>query len=533
MEYAIDQSLKIYSGGLGILAGSHLRSAHELNQSMIAVGLLYKNGYYDQESDENGYMEVTYVNREYSFLENTGIEFTITIHNAPVKVRAYSLSSDVFRTDPLYLLSTDFPENDELSRSITHRLYDSNETTRIAQSMLLGIGGAKLLEHLNYAPDVYHLNEGHGLPLVFYLYEKYRDLDEVKKRLVFTSHTSEAAGNDLKPIPLLKEMNFFGELTEEEINKVAKLTNGNLDFTLTALCNAKVSNAVSKIHKEVMQQMWKPKEICPLISITNAQKASYWTDSVLKEMLKAGNNNGLLSRKRELKRQLLQLVASEAGKLFDPEILTIVWARRFAGYKRADLLLKEHDKLLELITRAKNPIQIIWAGKPYPEDKEGIAVFNNIVAFTKPLKRCAVLMGYELQLSIILKRGADVWLNTPRLGQEASGTSGMTAAMNGCVNLSMADGWFPEFVKEGYNGFVIPGKKTGTEEEKDEADTQALFNVLEKEIIPLYYHDRARWIDIMKNAMTDIVPAFDSDRMAKEYYEKMYSLEVLSPVSQE
>ena len=196
MEFAVDQSLKIYSGGLGFLAGSHLRSAYQLKQNLLGVGILWKYGYYDQQRDVNALMKPFFVEKEYSFLEDTGIVFTVPVHDSPVHVKAYLLKPQTFDTAPLFLLSTDISENDNLSRTITHRLYDPNEATRVAQSIILGTGGAMLLEALGLEPDVYHMNEGHSVSLNFYLYAKYKDLDEVKKRVVFTTHTPEMAGNE-------------------------------------------------------------------------------------------------------------------------------------------------------------------------------------------------------------------------------------------------------------------------------------------------------------------------------------------------
>ncbi|RYF97783.1 MAG: alpha-glucan family phosphorylase, partial [Chitinophagaceae bacterium] len=209
MEFAIDQALKIYSGGLGFLAGSHLRSAYDLKQNLIGIGILWKYGYYNQDWDENAHMKASYVEKNYSFLVDTGIVLSIQVHGSPVKVKAWLLKPETFGSAPLFLLSTDLPENDHLSQTITRRLYDSNESTRIAQSILLGTGGAMLLDILGLTPDVYHMNEGHSVSLNFYLYSKFQNIYEVKKRVVFTTHTPEAAGNEEHSFQKLKEMSFF------------------------------------------------------------------------------------------------------------------------------------------------------------------------------------------------------------------------------------------------------------------------------------------------------------------------------------
>ncbi|WMJ74052.1 alpha-glucan family phosphorylase [Cytophagaceae bacterium ABcell3] len=450
MEFAIDQCLKIYSGGLGFLAGSHLRSAGELNQNLIGIGILYKHGYYDQNRDSNQQMRVDFIKKDYSFLMDTGIVFPVSVHDHTVMVKAFYLAPDIFGTAPLFLLSTDIPENDYLSRTITHRLYDPNEATKIAQSIVLGIGGAKLLDILHDNTDIYHMNEGHPLPLLFYLYSKCHNLEEVKRKVVFTTHTPEAAGNEEHDINLLNEMNFFYSVPFHEVKEITKVAYGNLNYTLTGLRFAKIANAVSKIHEKVANEMWKGNEgTCSIISITNAQSKSYWADKKLEEAFEKGSEAEILNRKREMKKALFEVVADQTGKLFHPDVLTVVWARRFAGYKRANLIMRNFENFLNLITSSQYPVQFIWAGKPYPEDSSGIHLFNEIANQIHPFENCAVLTGYELKLSALLKRGADVWLNTPRYSREASGTSGMSAAMNGTVNLSIADGWFPEFVKHG------------------------------------------------------------------------------------
>lgn len=525
MEYAIEQSLKIYSGGLGFLAGSHLRSAHALGRDFIGIGILWKYGYYDQVRDEDQNMKVDFTKKEYSFLEDPGIKFQININNAAVWVKALCLPPHIFNTAPLYLLTTDLPENDYLARSIVERLYSSNEGARIAQSILLGIGGGKLVEILEFEADIYHLNEGHGLPIAFHLFDRYKNLEEVKKRLVFTTHTPEKAGNEERSFRLLLQMGFFNNASEEDVREISDMYFDSFNYTVAALRLSKISNAVSQIHGKVSNEMWGNHiGISPIISITNAQSKDYWMDKTLEEIFENNDDQKLLARKKEFKEELFEIVADQTGKLFDPEILTIVWARRFAGYKRADLILRDFNRFENLVNHATQPIQIIWAGKPYPEDYSAIQIFNEINRRTSSLKRCAVLTGYELKLSVLLKRGADVWLNNPRYPREASGTSGMSAAMNGTINFSVADGWIPEFAKHGENSFVIP--VDNSQEyfwSQDEIDHQNIMTILEDEIIPTFYNKKEKWLAMMKKSMEDVVPKFDSDRMVKEYYEKLYN----------
>lgn len=526
MEFAIDQALKTYSGGLGFLAGSHMRSAYELKQNLVGISILWSFGYYDQGRGEDQSMRADFRQKHYSFLEDTGLVFPITIHGADVLVKAMYLAPEIFGTVPMFFLTTDIAENDHLSRTISHHLYDPDSAARVAQSILLGVGGGKLLDLLNRKTEVYHLNEGHGLPLAFYLYEKHgRDLAEVQKRLVFTTHTPELAGNEERPMKLLTDMSFFGAVPEEEIRRVARIgQNDALNYTLTALRFARKANAVSKVHGVVSLEMWGHYEgICPIIPITNSQNGTYWRDPQLAAALKSKDDAALLARKRALKKDLFAIVADQTGNMFDPEVLTIVWARRFASYKRADLILHHFDRFVQLASATQRPIQMIWAGKPYPKDYGAVALFNEIIRRTAHLKNCAVLTGHELGLSAALKKGSDIWLNTPRFPREASGTSGMTAAMNASLNLSIADGWIPEFCRDGENGFLIPiAEVTLPDTIKDDLEATALLDVLEHTVAPLYYDQPKQFLKVVKTAMKDVEPAFESGRMAREYYELLY-----------
>ncbi|MBK7804817.1 MAG: alpha-glucan family phosphorylase [Saprospiraceae bacterium] len=528
MEFAIDQSLKIYSGGLGFLAGSHMRSAYELKQNLVGVGMLWKYGYYDQVRAINGTMKVDYVQKYYSFLTDTGIVFPVEVHSAVVYVKAYLLKPDVFGSAPIFLLSTDIEQNDSISRTITNRLYDANESTRIAQSIVLGIGGAKLMDILNLQTDIYHMNEGHALPLCFYLYSKYASMAEVKKRVVFTTHTPEEAGNEQHDFDLLSKMSFFNGIADSEIRKILNEKGSRLNYTLSALRFAKIANGVSEMHGEVSREMWSGFEgICEITSITNSQNKKYWKDDILEEAYEANEDKALLARKKEMKKALFKIVADQSGKIFDENVLTLVWARRYAGYKRADMITADAKRFEKLLNNTEFPIQIIWAGKPYPEDYSAIDTFNNLFWKTLNNPKIAVLTGYELGLSAALKKGSDVWLNNPRLYREASGTSGMTAAMNGSVNFSIPDGWIPEFAVHGENSFVIePADRKIPVHEQDVIECDRMLEMLEKEILPTYYKKPKTWAKIMKNGMKDVSPAFESGRMAKEYYNRLFNVDV-------
>ena len=526
MEFAVHQPLKIYSGGLGFLSGSHLRSAYELRQNLVGIGILWKYGYYDQARNQDQTLQVTWMEKLYSFLVDTGIKYQIMIHDHPVWIKVWYLSPETFNTAPLFLLSTDVPENDYVSQTITHRLYDANVATKVAQFILLGVGGAKLMDEIGFNPDLYHLNEAHGVSSVFYLYKKYGTVEDVRKRLVFTTHTPEEAGNEKHEIHLCHKMSYFCGLSIDEVRKLTGLHDDLFNHSLVALRFARLANGVSRLHGEVSRHMWgKYEGICPIISITNAQNYRYWADKQLYKFADDGNDYLWDDRKYYLKKRAFEIVADQTGKIFDPNIFTIVWARRFAGYKRSEMITRNRERFEKLLNNPKHPVQIIWAGKPYPMDYPAINEFNNLVHMSKDFKNMAVLVGYELGLSKRTKQAADLWLNNPRVPREASGTSGMTASMNGAVNFSTDDGWIPEFVNHGNNGFVIPKADymNMSVHQQDEYDLNKLYEILEDEIIPLYYENRDTWRQIVKNGMRDVRFQFESGRMASEYYDLLYN----------
>lgn len=523
-EFAIDQSFKIYSGGLGFLAGSHMRSAADLKQNLAGIGILWTYGYYNQVRGEDREMAVQFRKKTYSFLQDTGIRFTVQVHGHPVWVKALHLPGDVFGTVPMFFLTTDIEENDELSRAITHRLYDNDPLRRIAQYIILGVGGARLLDELGVDPEIWHLNEAHGLSAAFHLYKKHGSLAEVKRRLVFTTHTPEEAGNEKTDFSLLRNFTFFSDVPEEEVRDITGIEGEEFNHSLAALRMAKKANGVSKLHGEVSRQMWKDEpDICEITHITNAQNKKYWGDHGMENARKTNDMETLRHRKRELKERLFRVVADQTGKLFEPDVLTIVWARRFAGYKRPDLITRDIRMFREMLNDNDQPVQIIWAGKPYPFDYSAIDTFDSLIRLTKDYPNAAVLTGYELELSRFVKNGSDVWLNNPVVTREASGTSGMTAAMNGSVNLSTYDGWICEFAEDGKNSFIIPPLDPHlSPEERDRLDMLAFYTILNERVLPLYYGKPKEWDRIVMNSMNDVVPFFDSDRMVAEYYGTMY-----------
>lgn len=525
MEFAVHQPLKIYSGGLGFLSGSHMRSAYELRQNLVGIGILWKYGYYDQARNQDQTLQVQWNEKIYNFLEDTGVKFQIDIHEHPVWVKVWYLNPETFKSAPLFLLSTDLPENDYVSQTITHRLYDANVATKVAQFILLGVGGAKLMDEINFNPDLYHLNEAHAVSAAFYLYKKYGSKEEVRNRLVFTTHTPEEAGNEKHDIHLCEKMSYFCGLKLDEVRKLTGMEGDLFNHSLAALRFAKLANGVSQLHGEVSRKLWKKYEdVCQIEAITNAQNWHYWADKQLYRFMDEHNDDGFNDRKRYLKKRAFDVVADQTGKLLKPDVFTIVWARRFAGYKRAELLTRDEERFEALLTNPKYPVQIIWAGKPYPVDYPAISDFNALVHLSKKYSNVAVCVGYELSLSKRLKQASDLWLNNPRVPREASGTSGMTAAMNGSVNCSTNDGWICEFINHGNNGFVVPSidYENISVHEQDEYDMNKLYEILENQVLPLYYENHEVWRQIIKNGMNDVRWQFDSNRMAKQYYEILY-----------
>ena len=308
----------------------------------------------------------------------------------------------------------------------------------MAQYIVLGSGGHQLMKKLGKEPDIYHFNEAHALPAAYALLSEVDDLEAARERIVFTTHTPIAAGNEIHDFRHLKSMSFFCGLSDDQISKYTVNDGYSFNQTLNALYLSGLSNGVSQMHGDTARRMWQGyDDITPeIIAITNAQNRKYWADE---DMYKAVSKNSLKSfkvLKRKAKERLCAYVAVETGKVMDPDVCTIVWARRFATYKRADMITYELDRFKALMLDTKRPVQVIWAGKPYPGDDGAIQIFNRLAQLCEQYDHCAVLPGYELELSRLLKAGADVWLNTPRVTREASGTSGMTAAMNGAINFS-------------------------------------------------------------------------------------------------
>ncbi len=520
MEIAMDQSLVTYSGGLGFLAGSHMLSAGYLQLPMVGVTMLWSYGYYDQRIASDGQVEVAYLRKYYDFLTDTGLYTEVEIFGEKVKVKAYLVQPELYGTCPVYLLTTDIEGNSEWAKSISYKLYDGNEKIRIAQETVLGVAGIRILQAAQFNFDVVHMNEGHALPAAFELLNQYGgDLEAVKKRTVFTTHTPVAAGNEVHWVDTLLEGGFFSGASRET---AVELGGENFSLTVAALRMSRIANAVSQLHGLVANKMWEWVEgRCPIRAITNAVNLKYWQDYSLFKGPRT--DEYLLQTKRRMKEELFKYIANVAGKMFDPDVLTIVWARRFADYKRAWLILMDKERIEKLLN--KNKIQIIFAGKFHPDDVMGKEMFNKLLNRSHSMKNVVVLPGYELELSGMLKRGSDIWLNTPLRPFEASGTSGMSANMNGTLHLSIYDGWTVEGTFNGINGYTVEYEGLDDEmpwEERHWKDHKCVMDILEKQIIPTYYKDKTEWARLMRQAIRTSEAYFNSDRMVIEYYNRLY-----------
>ena len=519
MEIALDQSLCTYSGGLGFLAGSHMLSAGYLQMPMVGVTMLWSYGYYDQRIDHSGQVEVAYIRKYYDFLTDLGITVEVETFGEKVKVKAYRVEPELFGACPVYLLTTDIEGNSEWAKRISHRLYDGDERIRIAQETVLGVAGVRVLQEVGYKFDVVHMNEGHALPAAFELLRQNNgDLNAVKRQTVFTTHTPVAAGNEVHWVDTLLEGGFFAGCSRE---KAVQLGGENFSLTVAALRMSRIANAVSQLHGLVANKMWEWVDgRCPIRAITNAVNLHYWQD---KRMNGDATDEELLTAKLEMKKKLFKYIANVAGKRFDPNVLTITWARRFADYKRAWLILMNKERIEKLLN--ENKVQIIFAGKFHPDDVMGKEMFNKLLNRSHTLKNVVLLPGYELKLSAMLKRGSDIWLNTPLRPFEASGTSGMSANANGALHLSIYDGWTVEGTFNGINGYTVEYEGLDDDmpwEERHWKDHECIMSIIEDQIIPTYYNNKPEWARMMRQAIRTAEGYFNSDRMVIEYYNRLY-----------
>lgn len=594
MEFGLHEMLPIYSGGLGVLAGDHLKEASDLGLPLVGVGLMYAEGYFTQRIGEDGWQEA--INRPLNFddlpvlpvLDEAGRRLTVEVEFPDKTVSVQIWEVRVGRV-ALYLLDSNVESNSIADRDLTARLYWGDLERRIMQEMLLGIGGVRALRGLGYNPSAWHMNEGHAAFLTLErareLVQAGRDFDQAaaatRPHNVFTTHTPVPAGNDEFPLSLVEKhlAAFWPELglDREQFFDLARRgqpAEETFSMGVLALRNSDRRNAVSELHGRVARQMWsflwpdREEDRVPITHVTNGVHTSNWMarrmrnlldvrlgadwyahldEPELWRLLDAIPDDELWGVRLHLKRKLafylrervrerwtqggyhpVQVVTS--GVLINPYALTIGFARRFATYKRASLILSDVERLLRIINRPNRPVQIIFAGKAHPADEPGKQVLQSVYREAKRAEtsgRVVFVEDYDMNLARYLVQGVDVWLNTPRRPLEASGTSGMKAGLNGVLNFSVLDGWWHEAFN-GLNGwaiwkdadFELPG-------EQDQADAESLYETLEHDIVPLYYERDPkeishRWLGRVKESMKSIIPRFSTRRMLKEYVERLY-----------
>jgi glycogen phosphorylase len=605
MEFGLHETLPLYAGGLGVLAGDHIKEASDLGLPFVAIGFYYPEGYFSQRITEDGWQDARYNDQPYvdlplmPVIDDKGKPLTVSVELVGRNVRMRIWEVRVGRV-PLYLLDTNLEENTPADRSLLARLYTSDPELRISQEILLGIGGVRVLRSLGYDPVVWHMNEGHAAFLVL---ERLREMivaglpfDEAVQKVrvsnVFTTHTPVAAGNDEFALFLVEKYfsNFWPELglTRDQFIDLARHTvswGDTFSMPALALRLSEGRNAVSELHGHVTRKMWHflwpdtPVDDVPITHITNGIHTGSWLARRLRglydrylgidwwenaddpdvwELVNNIPDDQLWAVRQHLKRKLVAYIrertrqrwmkggwhpvqAVASGILLDPYALTIGFARRFAPYKRANLILRDVDRLLKIVNRPGMAVQIIFAGKSHPDHEGGKMLIQEVYRVVKRAEsagRLVFLEEYDMNLARYLVQGVDVWLNTPRRPNEASGTSGQKAALNGVLNFSILDGWW----REGYNGqngwAIGRDMDDDNSDRQDEEDAQSLYDVLEKEIVPLYYQLRSsdnlpgEWISRIKGSIRTIGPQFSARRMVKEYLERMY-LPAMQPASPE
>src|SRR5580765_2641569 len=592
-EFALHQSLPIYAGGLGVLAGDHCKESSDLGLPLIGVGFMYPQGYFHQSVSPEGWQKESYERLNWN---DAPIEPAITAGGdpciVPVPLGNRSVLVKVWRVRlgrvKLYLLDTDLEENAPWDRELTARLYGGDRETRVQQEIVLGIGGVRALKAMGSDPAVYHLNEGHA---AFVVLQRIRDLcekgwnfdaalEEVRRTTVFTTHTPVAAGHDAFPFHLV-ETHLAGAWGDLGSHRERFLALGHYDngagplFNMTALAlrtSASV-NGVSKLHGEVTKQMWQsiwpgtPYDALPVKFVTNGVHVPTWIsseieslfeeylgpdwierhdDPALVERVLSIPDEKLWSARQMLRSYLLNFVRERArqkwsaqaaasrvvaaGTMFDQNSLTIGFARRFTSYKRPELIFSDADRLARILNASGRPVQLVFAGKAHPADEVGKHHLQRIYRSTLDPRfggRIAFVDDYDLHVAHFLVQGCDVWLNNPRKPLEASGTSGMKAAINGVPHLSIGDGWWAEGFT-GANGWVIDGGVGGDNYDAiDAGDADALYRLLEEEVVPAFYErDRdgmpRRWLQVIKQSIRTVLPRFSARRMVKEYVRDMY-----------
>jgi starch phosphorylase len=532
MEYGLDPSFPIYAGGLGILAGDHMKSVGDLRIPLVGIGLFWDEGYTRQLIGPSGAVEDHYPKTPRDALRRMDVKIEVTVRGKKVPCRAWKVER--YLSGTLYLLE---PERDE-DRWITQRLYGGGVEDRLAQEIVLGVGGVRLMHALGEEIDVYHFNEGHAVFAGLELLRQHAfggtTLDEriakLRPHVVFTTHTPVPAGNEVHELALMRKMDADLGFTDAELETIG---GDPFSMTVAGLRLSRLANGVAALHGETAREMWKDvEEAAPIISITNGVHAPTWQDARIRAALAADKprhvqDQELLAAHHAMKQELLAEVERRTAARLSIDGLVIGFARRAAAYKRADLILGDDKGLRRLFDLG---VQLVYAGKAHPRDLAGKSLVGRLVEATKKHPgKVVFLENYDMRLGALLTRGADIWLNNPRRPLEASGTSGMKAAMNGVPNLSILDGWWPEGCQHGVTGWKIgdPDPEDDPFDEKDEArvdkrDREILHRVLEREVQPAHA-DRGKWVSIMRASIAMSQWRFSSDRMVEDYVAKVYS----------
>jgi starch phosphorylase len=531
MEYGLDPAFPIYAGGLGILAGDHMKSVGDLRVPLTGIGLLWDEGYTRQVLAAGGGLEDQYPKTERDAVRRVDARIEVRIKGRPVPLRAWKV--DRYITSDLYLLE---PER-ETDRWITQRLYGGGTEDRLAQELVLGVGGVRLCDALGIAPELYHFNEGHAVFAGLELLRSGRfggstlaqRMAKLKKHIVFTTHTPVPAGNEVHGLGAMRAVDADCGFTDKELEQIG---GDPFSMTVAGLRMARIANGVAELHGETARKMWKgTKGAAPIIAITNGVHVPTWQDARIRAALvpdqpRKQQDTELRAAHQTMKRELLDEIERRNGVKLDVNKLLIGFARRAATYKRADLIISDEKALKKLLDRG---VQIVYAGKAHPRDTGGKALIGKIVAAAKKYRKHVVFLeNYDMRLGALLTRGTDIWLNNPRRPLEASGTSGMKAAMNGVPNLSILDGWWPEGCRHGVTGWKIgdPDPRDDAFDEADAAridkrDRTLLYKTLDKEVLPAFGR-RAKWLDLMRASIAMSQWQFSSDRMIEDYVALVY-----------
>lgn len=523
MEYGLHEEFKMYAGGLGILAGDYMKGAKQYGFPIVGIGIKWKQGYTDQRIDPQGRPYDTYHNYNYPFLEDTGVTVSVTIRGEEIFCKVWK--TERYDNAPLYLLDVDIEENGE--RWITGQLYGWFGEERIAQEIVLGVGGVRALRALGIDVDIYHFNEGHALFAGFELMREKRAkglshaqaVTDTKEEVVFTTHTPVLQGNESHPIERLVYMGADMGMSKAELEA---LGGSPFNMTVGALRLSKMSNAVAQLHGDTANKMWDHVSgRSDIKAITNAIHVPTWVDDKMLAAAEAGT--GIWEQHQKNKKNLVTFIQERTGAQLDAEKLIIGFSRRAAPYKRSDLIFTTPEVIEPYLKDQR--VQIVFSGKAHPFDDTGKGIVENLVAMSKKYPNSVVFLeNYGMEIGAALTRGSDVWLNNPRRPMEASGTSGMKASMNGVLNFSILDGWWPEACVHGVTGWQFgDGFESEDYEVLDAHDLAALYKVLQEEVIPTYYNNREKWIEMMRESIQQTRVQFDVKRMLEEYYDLLYT----------